>query len=56
LQRVLNQGFPIDSLLDYGVSESVNLRDPDGNGIELTYDRPSEVWPCVDGRPRFLVK
>jgi catechol 2,3-dioxygenase len=56
LQRVLDQGYPIDSLLDYGVSEAVNLSDPDGNGIELTYDRPPDDWPRVDGKLRFLVK
>ena len=56
LQRVLDQEYPIDSVLDYGVSEAVNLSDPDGNGIELTYDRPPDVWPRVDGRLRFLVK
>lgn len=56
LQRVLDQGYPIDTVLDYGVSEAVNLSDPDGNGIELTYDRPPDAWPRVDGRLRFLVK
>lgn len=56
LERVLVQGYPIDSVLDYGVSEAVNLSDPDGNGIELTYDRPPDVWPRVDGRLRFLVE
>jgi catechol 2,3-dioxygenase len=43
VQRVLDQEYPIDSVLDYGVSEAVNLSDPDGNGIELTYDRPSDA-------------
>jgi catechol 2,3-dioxygenase len=56
LQRILDQGYPVDSVLDYGVSEAVNLSDPDGNGIELTYDRPPDVWPRSDGQLRFLVK
>ena len=56
LQRVLDQGYPVDSVLDYGVSEAVNLSDPDGNGIELTYDRPPDDWPRVDGRLHFPVK
>jgi catechol 2,3-dioxygenase len=43
VQRVLDQEYPIDSVLDYGVSEAVNLSDPDGNGIELTYDRPPDA-------------
>ena len=30
---------------DHGVSEAVYLADPDGNGIELYWDRPQEEWP-----------
>jgi catechol 2,3-dioxygenase len=27
------------------VSEALYLRDPDGNGVELYWDRPREQWP-----------
>jgi catechol 2,3-dioxygenase len=27
------------------VSEAIYLRDPDGNGVELYWDRPKEKWP-----------
>jgi catechol 2,3-dioxygenase len=27
------------------VSEALYLRDPDGNGVELYWDRPREAWP-----------
>jgi catechol 2,3-dioxygenase len=27
------------------VSEALYLRDPDGNGVELYWDRPQEEWP-----------
>jgi len=27
------------------VSEALYLRDPDGNGVELYWDRPEEEWP-----------
>jgi catechol 2,3-dioxygenase len=30
---------------------SVYLRDPDGNGVELYYDRPREQWFDAQGRP-----
>jgi catechol 2,3-dioxygenase len=30
---------------DHGVSEAVYLSDPDGNGIELYWDRPTDEWP-----------
>ena len=30
---------------DHGVSEALYLSDPDGNGVELYWDRPREEWP-----------
>ena len=27
------------------MSEAIYLRDPDGNGVELYWDRPREQWP-----------
>jgi catechol 2,3-dioxygenase len=33
------------------VTVSVYLNDPDGNGIELYYDRPREQWFDAEGRP-----
>ena len=41
----MNAGVPIDGAREHGVSEAVYLRDPDGIGIELTWDRPPEEWP-----------
>jgi catechol 2,3-dioxygenase len=35
----------LDGAADHGVSEALYLRDPDGNGVELYWDRPREVWP-----------
>jgi catechol 2,3-dioxygenase len=31
---------------DHGVSEALYIDDPDGNGVELYYDRPVEQWPA----------
>ncbi|WP_428547095.1 VOC family protein [Profundibacter sp.] len=45
LLRVQNAGIPFDGASDHGVSEAVYLRDPDGNGVELYYDRPKDEWP-----------
>ena len=45
LERVLEHGVRLTGASDHGVSEALYLRDPDGNGIELYYDRPSEQWP-----------
>ncbi len=45
LRRVLQAGLPLEGASDHGVSEAIYLRDPDGNGVELYWDRPSEEWP-----------
>src|ERR1039457_6811907 len=50
LRRVMKAGIPIEGASDHGVSEAVYLRDPDGNGVELYWDRPREQWPpAADG-------
>ena len=56
LKRLLDHDWPIESMRDYGISEVVNIHDPDGNGVELTYDRPAEQWPRVDGQLRMFNK
>src|SRR5207302_11291044 len=45
LQRLLDAHVPLDGASDHGVSEALYLRDPDGNGIELYWDRPRDQWP-----------
>lgn len=45
LRRVLAHGIRLDGAADHGVSEAVYLRDPDGNGLELYWDRPRDQWP-----------
>jgi len=46
VRRVLAAGIELDGASDHGVSEAIYLRDPDGNGVELYWDRPKEQWPC----------
>jgi catechol 2,3-dioxygenase len=45
LRRVMAAGIALDGASDHGVSEALYLRDPDQNGVELYWDRPSEAWP-----------
>jgi catechol 2,3-dioxygenase len=45
LRRLVNAGYPLDGASDHGVSEALYLRDPDGNGVELYWDRPESEWP-----------
>src|SRR5436190_399085 len=40
----------LDRASDHGVSEALYLRDPDGNGVELYWDRAKSQWPrAADG-------
>jgi len=45
LRRLQKAGIPLEGASDHGVSEALYLRDPDGNGVELYWDRPQEQWP-----------
>jgi catechol 2,3-dioxygenase len=45
LRRLQAAGVPLDGAADHGVSEALYLRDPDGNGVELYWDRPRTEWP-----------
>jgi catechol 2,3-dioxygenase len=49
--RVFKRGYPIDDARDHGGTLSVYLRDVDGNGIELYYDRPRSEWFDSQGQP-----
>jgi catechol 2,3-dioxygenase len=51
VRRVLDAGVPLTGASEHGVSEAVYVADPDGNGVELSHDRPREEWPrTADGR------
>jgi len=45
LRRLHAQGWPLEGAADHGPTESLYLRDPDGNGVEVYADRPKDQWP-----------
>ena len=45
LRRLTDNHVTLEGASDHGVSEALYLRDPDGNGIELYWDRPQQQWP-----------
>ena len=49
LHRLVEAGVPLGGASDHGVSEALYLSDPDGNGIELYWDRPRDQWPRAAG-------
>lgn len=54
LRRLMTHGIRLDGAADHGVSEALYLRDPDGNGLELYWDRPRREWP-TDGEGRLAM-
>jgi catechol 2,3-dioxygenase len=54
LRRLQEAGYPIDGIRDYGPSEVVNVRDPDGIGVELAWDRPRDAWFDAAGNYRIF--
>ncbi|MEM1236712.1 MAG: VOC family protein [Pseudomonadota bacterium] len=45
IDNVVKSGVALHGASDHGVSQAVYFDDPDGNGIELYWDRPAEEWP-----------
>jgi catechol 2,3-dioxygenase len=48
LRRLTEHQIQLEGASDHGVSEALYLRDPDGNGVELYWDRPKQDWPHAD--------
>jgi len=56
-RRLRDAKISLEGASDHGVSEALYLRDPDGNGIELYWDRPSITWPRTpDGKLDMYTK
>lgn len=44
-KRLQDANYPIRGAADHGVSEAIYIDDPDGNGVELYWDKPKDQWP-----------
>ncbi|OGX88525.1 VOC family protein [Hymenobacter glacialis] len=47
LRQLVVASYPITGSANHGVSEAIYLDDPDGNGVELYWDRPRAQWPLA---------
>ena len=57
LKQLVAADYPITGAADHGVSEAIYLDDPDGNGVELYWDRPREQWPVsADGELQMYTR
>jgi len=55
--RIRMAKYPMTGASDHGVSEALYLNDPDGNGVELYWDRPKELWSYdSDGSIKMSIK
>jgi catechol 2,3-dioxygenase len=55
LKRLTDAKYPLTGFADHGVSEAIYLNDPDGNGVELYWDKPKEIWPFTkDGKLQMV--
>ncbi|WP_340152179.1 VOC family protein [uncultured Marivirga sp.] len=43
--RLREAKYPLTGAANHGVSEALYLDDPDGNGVELYWDKSNEDWP-----------
>jgi catechol 2,3-dioxygenase len=43
--RLREAGWPLRQVTDHGTHQAVYISDPDGNGLELAWDRPFDEWP-----------
>jgi catechol 2,3-dioxygenase len=48
IKRLYELNYKLEGASDHGVSESIYLKDPDENGIEIYCDRPEGEWPVDD--------
>jgi len=54
-KRLVDNGWPIGGASDHGTHEAIYLDDPDGNGIELAWDRDPSTWHSADGSIRMVL-
>lgn len=45
LKQISDANYPLTGAADHGVSEAIYLDDPDGNGVEIYWDKPKDQWP-----------
>ncbi len=55
LRRLIEAKYPLTGASDHGVSEAIYLNDPDGNGVELYWDKPKELWPLDENKNLMMV-
>lgn len=56
-RRLQKANYAFTGFADHGVSEALYLNDPDENGVELYWDKPTNQWPKnADGSLQMYTK
>lgn len=50
VQRIIDTRTPVQGHSNHGTHLALYLPDPEGNGVELAWDFPQEMWPMRDGK------
>lgn len=55
LRRLQSVAWPLRQVTDHGTHEAIYIEDPDGNDLELCWDRPFDRWlRDAEGRVAFV--
>ena len=52
VRRLRDADWPLRQVSDHGTHLAIYISDPDGNDLELAWDRPFEEWPRDERGPR----
>jgi catechol 2,3-dioxygenase len=47
-QRLKDNDVRLQAIVDHGLSLGIYFKDPDGNGLEVSYELPRDQWPRQD--------
>jgi catechol 2,3-dioxygenase len=48
--RIKERNIPIERVSDHGHAIGIYIHDPDGNGIEVSYEMPASQWGHDESR------
>jgi catechol 2,3-dioxygenase len=56
IRYLIQHKYPITGISDHGVSIAVYFNDPEGNGIEVYFDKDKSQWPYHQGQLEMVTK